>query len=155
MDAPISGPNENGIRIVRRKRQWKKFFNRKEALGLTMEQQPEQLETSKMPAKRKGKKQRDLQLRERLELLLQLPLTDPQQKQQLKQAGLPARYQDYLQLVAWNLYQKALGGDIAAIREIRGILEDPAQDKKTSSRAAEPEQSMPQVVILDNLDHAR
>ena len=59
----------------------------------------------------KAQEEKSCQLRQRLQLLLELPLTDPQQKEVLKEAGLPVRYRDRLQLIAWNLYQKALEGD--------------------------------------------
>ncbi|MGN0625284.1 MAG: hypothetical protein ACI4I8_03365, partial [Oscillospiraceae bacterium] len=61
------------------------------------------------------KEEKTYQLKQRLRILLELPVTAPQQNEILKKEGLPVRYRDHLQLVAWNLYQKALGGDMAAI----------------------------------------
>ena len=75
---------------------------------------------------------------------------DQQQKEILKNAGLPAQYQDHLQLVAWNLYQKALSGDMAAIRELRGILEEggPAEGRGRK-QLANPSKTAPVVIIDD------
>lgn len=75
------------------------------------------------------------QLGQRLQILLEMPLTDPQEKEILKSAGLPVRYRDHLQLIAWNLYQKALSGDMAAIRELRGILEEGEAAKRKNRKA--------------------
>lgn len=101
------------------------------------------------PAKKKAA-EKSCQLRQRLQLLLELPLTDPKQKEVLKDAGLPVRYRDRLQLVAWNLYQKALDGDLAAIRELRSILAEgkPVREK---GRREDPDQKekLPVVIVDD------
>ena len=55
--------------------------------------------------------------------------------------GLPLRCRDNLQLMVWNLYQKALGGDLAAIREIRAMLEEAQSGKKGAA-----------VVIVDDME---
>ncbi|MCI9405502.1 MAG: hypothetical protein HFK04_01095 [Oscillospiraceae bacterium] len=100
---------------------------------------------------REGQAQeKSCQLRQRMQLLLELPLTDLQQKEILKQAGLPVRYRDRLQLIAWNLYQKALEGDLGAVRELRSILaEDGSAGAKGTGRGPDRE-SRPPVVIVDD-----
>ncbi|MEI3035479.1 MAG: hypothetical protein V8T62_00715 [Oscillospiraceae bacterium] len=80
--------------------------------------------------------------------MLEMPLTDPQEKEILKNAGLPVRYRDHLQLIAWNLYQKALSGDMAAIRELRGILEEGEAAKRKNRKAEACWPDTPPVVLL-------
>ncbi|MDD3193916.1 MAG: hypothetical protein PHE47_08780 [Oscillospiraceae bacterium] len=103
--------------------------------------------------KKYAKEGKSCRLQQRLQILLELPLTNPQQKETLKNAGLPARYRDHLQLVAWNLYQKALNGDMAAIRELRGILEEgeltKGKGRKGTDRQDAPSQAT--VVIIDDV----
>ena len=96
--------------------QQKKCFDRKGICHLDFEKQPEKPPKVKSGRSSTIKAEKACQFKQRLRILLELPVADQQQKEILKNAGLPAQYQDHLQLVAWNLYQKALSGDMAAIR---------------------------------------
>jgi len=89
----------------------------------------------------KKEKQAARSLAARLQLILDAPVSDPEKKEMLKKAGLPLRCRDNLQLMVWNLYQKALGGDLAAIREIRAMLEEAQSGKKGAA-----------VVIVDDME---
>ena len=97
------------------------------------------------------REEKTYRLKQRLRILLELPVTDPQQKEILKKEGLPVRYRDHLQLVAWNLYQKALGGDMAAIREMRGILEEGEPIKGKNRKQTAEQSQTPPVVIIDDV----
>ncbi len=99
----------------------------------------------------KAQEEKSCQLRQRLQLLLELPLTDPQQKEILKEAGLPVRYRDRLQLIAWNLYQKALEGDMGAVRELRSIMAEPKPAAEKGKGRLPGQQSQPPVVIVDDV----
>jgi len=108
-------------------------------------------ETGKQASKKRGAEPKSCQLRQRLQVLLELPLTDPEQKEILKNAGLPARYRDRLQLVAWNLYQKALGGDMAAIRELRSIMGEGKAVREKGRREDPGQEERAPVVIVDDV----
>lgn len=86
-------------------------------------------------------KQAAKDLAARMQLILDSPVTDPEKKEMLRKAGLSPRYRDNLQLMVWNLYQKALGGDLAAIREIRAMLQESQSREKGAS-----------VVIVDDME---
>ena len=91
------------------------------------------------------REEKTYRLKQRLRILLELPVTDPQQKEILKKEGLPVRYRDHLQLVAWNLYQKALGG------EMRGILEEGEPTKGKNRKQTAEQSQAPPVVIIDDV----
>lgn len=99
----------------------------------------------------KETEEKSCQLRQRLQILLELPLTDPEQKETLKNAGLPVRYRDRLQMVAWNLYQKALDGDMAAIRELRSIMGEGKTAKEKGKREDMDRGEKAPVVIVDDV----
>ena len=130
--------------------QQKKCFDRKGICHLDFEKQPEKPPKVKSGRSSTIKAEKACQFKQRLRILLELPVADQQQKEILKNAGLPARYQDHLQLIAWNLYQKALSGDMAAIRELRGILEEggPAEGRGRK-QLANPSKTTPVVIIDD------
>lgn len=101
---------------------------------------------------REGEAQeKSCQLRQRMQLLLEMPLTDPQQKEVLKNAGLPVRYRDRLQLIAWNLYQKALEGDMGAIRELRSIMAEPRPGREKGRIHGPGQEGKLPVVIVDDV----
>lgn len=112
-------------------------------------------EENKRQEKRAGtgkkEEEKSYQLRQRLQVLLELPLSDPEQKEILKNAGLPMRYRDRLQLVAWNLYQKALAGDLAAIRELRSIMGEGKMAKEKGRREGPDREGRVPVIIVDDV----
>lgn len=99
----------------------------------------------------KAEEEKSCQLRQRMQLLLELPLTDPRQKEVLKEAGLPVRYRDRLQMIAWNLYQKALEGDMGAVRELRSIMAEPKPAGEKGNGRGPGRQGQPPVVIVDDV----
>ena len=100
---------------------------------------------------RRSGQEKSYQLCQRLQVLLELPLSDPEQKEILKNAGLPMRYRDRLQLVAWNLYQKALAGDLAAIRELRSIMGEGKMAKEKGRREGPDREGRVPVIIVDDV----
>lgn len=118
---------------------------------MDFEKQEEKKNRTGTGLKGAAKEEKTYRLKQRLQVLLELPVTDPQQKEILKKEGLPVRYRDHLQLVAWNLYQKALGGDMAAIREMRGILEEGEPIKGKNRKQTSGQSQAPPVVIIDDV----
>lgn len=94
------------------------------------------------------------QLRQRVQMLLSLPVADAEQKEVLRKAGIPVRYCDNLQMIAWNLYQKALSGDLGAVRELRELTEEaalPGKSKGKKTAREEREILSGQVIIIDDI----
>ena len=152
MAAFIFGPNgKEGLKALLSGRQKQYAKNRKERGLLNSEKQEEKKQKAKTNRNITGQTEKGCQLGQRLQILLEMPLTDPQEKEILKSAGLPVRYRDYLQLIAWNLYQKALSGDMAAIRELRGILEEGEAAKRKNRKAEACWPDTPPVVIIDDV----
>ena len=118
---------------------------------MNSEKQEEKKQKARTNRNVTGQTEKGCQLGQRLQILLEMPLTDPQEKEILKSAGLPVRYRDHLQLIAWNLYQTALSGDMAAIRELRGILEEGEAAKRKNRKAEACWPDTPPVVIIDDV----
>ncbi len=61
-------------------------------------------------------------LREYADFLLSLPVADRRKWNKLSRAGVPPEGCDNKMLVAFALMQQAQGGDVQAVKELRGII---------------------------------
>lgn len=73
---------------------------------------------------------------EYMETLLSLPISDDCFKRELGQMGVPERDMDNRMLLAASLFDKAVKkSDVSAIREIRNIIGDDAQEQENGENA--------------------
>lgn len=87
-------------------------------------------ERGKKGGKRSGEVRRERKrLKEYMNLLLDLPVSDAKDFNKLSKIGIPVEKIDNKMMLVTALFKKAVThGDVAAVKEIRSIIGDDAQD---------------------------
>lgn len=97
--------------------------NEKNLIPLNKRTKSEQRRIASEGGKASGEARRTKKtLREYADFLLSLPVSDRRKWNKLARAGVPPEGCDNKMLVAFALMQEAQGGDVQAVKELRGLI---------------------------------